>query len=265
MVAPPRPADTAPMRGSVRAAITVGVSVAATLAAAVAWGGSAQIGSAAAFRLVFDGHHTEALLHEGTFTSSSPLCSSGQAADASINEQTLSAVRIFTCAEGGTFSARISPLPAEHTGTGTWQVLAGTGPLADLRGKGTFIGTATSGDPHDPRGLTFRSTWTGVVDLDATPPRLGVLGAKVLKLSSPRNTRLLRLTLSVSDAEHNVVSYLLTVDDRRVPAEHACGEKRPDDRRLAGVRASPSPTSGNALPADRGRRGRRRRQPLLAP
>ena len=205
------------MRGSVRAAIAVGVSVAATLAAAVAWGGSAQIGSAAAFRLVFDGHHTEALLHEGTFTSSSPLCSSGQAADASINEQTLSAVRIFTCAEGGTFSARISPLPAEHTGTGTWQVVAGTGPLADLRGKGTFIGTATSGDPHDPRGLTFRSTWTGVVDLDATPPRLGVLGAKVLKLSSPRNTRLLRLTLSVSDAEHNVVSYLLTVDDRRVP------------------------------------------------
>ena len=198
-----------------RVSVAVVVATAATLAAAGASGDGAR--SAAAFRLVFDGHHTEALLHEGTFTTTSSLCSSGTAADASIDEQTLTAMRVFTCSEGGTFTARISPLPAEHTGTGTWQVVAGTGPLANLRGKGTFIGLPTSGDPQNPRELTFRSTWTGVVDLDAKPPHLAVLGASVKKLSKPPNTRLLRLSLSLADAERNAVSYILTVDDRRVP------------------------------------------------
>jgi hypothetical protein len=189
------------------------VIAAAALPAAGA-GGDTRAG-AKAFQLVFDGHHTDALLHEGPFTSSLPFCASGQAADTAIDEQTLSATRVFTCAEGGTFTARVSPLPAEHTGTGRWQILAGTGPLSDLRGKGTFSGTLVSGSLQDPRDLTFRSTWTGAADLDAAPPRLAVLGLKVQRLSTPRNARRLTLSLSLKDA--NVVSYVLTVDDRRTP------------------------------------------------
>jgi hypothetical protein len=72
-----------------------------------------------------------------------------------------------------------------------------------------------SGSLDDPRNLVFRSTWSGVVDLDASPPQLAVLGAKVQKLTTPPNARRLTLALSLKDA--NAVSYLLTVDDRRSP------------------------------------------------
>ena len=190
------------------------VAVVAGAAAAVAVGGDAHAG-ATAFQLVFNGSHTDALLHEGPFTSSSPLCGSGQAADVAIDERTLSATRVFTCAEGGTFTAKVSPLPNEHTGTGRWQILSGTGPLADLRGQGTFTGVLVGGSLDDPRNLVFRSTWAGVADLDAAPPQLAVVGVKVQKLATPPNARRLTLALVIKDA--NVVSYLLTVDDRRSP------------------------------------------------
>jgi hypothetical protein len=81
------------------------------------------------FRLVFDGRHNAALLHEGTFTSSASFCPSGSAADVSVEATTDTALRRFTClGGGGDFSARIAPLPAEHGGTGTWQIVDGTGP-----------------------------------------------------------------------------------------------------------------------------------------
>jgi hypothetical protein len=191
---------------------SVAAAVGVVAAALVPSGGQAAAG---AFQLVFAGHHTDALLHEGPFTSSSPLCSSGQAADVAIDERTLSATRVFTCAEGGTFTAKVSPLPNEHSGTGRWEIFAGTGPLADLRGAGTFAGVLVSGSLDDPRNLVFRSTWSGVVDLDGSPPQLAVLGAKVQKLTTPPNARRLTLALSLKDA--NAVSYLLTVDDRRSP------------------------------------------------
>ncbi len=73
-------------------------------------------------------------------TRSAPIlaatCPSGSAADVSVEATTDTALRRFTCAGGGDFSARIAPLPAEHGGTGTWQIVDGTGPLAGLRGKG---------------------------------------------------------------------------------------------------------------------------------
>jgi len=207
MAARPGPPDTAAVRGWLVAAV-IGVAV----AAAVPAGGEVD---AAPFQLVFDGRHTDALLHEGPFTSTSTLCASGQAADVAIDERTLSATRLFSCDGGGTFTARVSPLPNEHSGTGRWQILSGAGPLADLRGQGTFTAALVTGSLDDPRNLVFRSTWAGVVDLDAAPPRLAVLGVKIQQLATPRNARRITLALSVKDA--NVVSYLLTVDDRRSP------------------------------------------------
>src|SRR5689334_15297923 len=78
------------------------------------------------FHLVFDGRHNQALLHEGTFTTSSSWCSSGSAADVSIDDPTLTATRRFTCAGGGDFTATVSPLRAEHGGSGSWQIVSGT-------------------------------------------------------------------------------------------------------------------------------------------
>jgi len=190
------------------------IAVAVALPADGASGADTRAG-ASAFQLVFEGRHTDALLHEGTFTSSSPLCASGQAVDAAIDEQTLTATRVFTCAEGATFTARVSPLAAEHTGTGRWQIVGGTGSLQDLRGEGTFTGVLVSGSLQNPRDLVFRSTWKGAADLDAAPPQLGVDVVKIQKLTTPRNAR--RLTLSLSLKDVNVVSYVLTVDDRRSP------------------------------------------------
>jgi len=63
----------------------------------------------------------------------------------------------------------VGRLSAEHGGTGTWQIVSGTGSLADLRGKGNFTSVRTGGDPNDPETITFRSTWTA--SPTSTPPR----------------------------------------------------------------------------------------------
>src|SRR4051812_41691292 len=66
--------------------------------------------SPSSFQLVFDGKHNAELLHEGTFTTSSPLCLSGSAMDVSVEATTDTAVRRFTCAAGGDFTAKVTPL-----------------------------------------------------------------------------------------------------------------------------------------------------------
>jgi hypothetical protein len=163
---------------------------------------------------VFDGRHNQALLHEGTFTTSSSWCSSGSAADVSIDDPTLTATRRFTCAGGGDFTATVSPLRAEHGGSGSWQIVSGTGALADLRGKGTFTSVRLSGNAVDPSSITFRSTWDGYAGFDVTPPTVSLTRATAHKLKRPTKTYGVRLVLALADTGSDLVSYSLQVTDR---------------------------------------------------
>lgn len=190
-------------------------AAALTVAVAVPSAGNSRA-SASEFELVFDGKHTPSLLHEGPFTTSASFCRSGFAVDTAVDPATESASRKFTCAAtGATFIARVGRLPAEHGGSGTWQITEGSGPLADLRGKGTWSSVRLGGNPVDPATITFRSTWKGVADLDASAPTVAVAKRSVQKLRRPKGVYRLRLALSLQDA--NAVSYTLAVIDPRRP------------------------------------------------
>jgi hypothetical protein len=167
------------------------------------------------FRLVLDGKHNAALLHEGTFTTTASFCASGAAEDISVDGSTDTAQRRFRCGDGDDFVAQISPLPAEHGGTGVWQIVAGSGRLASLRGKGTFSSTRLGGRSDDPATITFRSTWTGVADFDVDPPRLAVAKASATKLHRPKGAYAVRLALSLEDAAGGPVSYQLEINEPR--------------------------------------------------
>ena len=174
--------------------------------------------AAAEFQLVFDGKHAPSLLHEGPFTTSASFCASGYAVDTEVDPATESALRKFTCSgSGAAFTARVGRLPAEHGGSGTWQITEGTGPLADLRGEGTWTSVRLGGNPLDPATITFRSTWKGVADLDAAPPTVAVLTRSAHKLRRPKGTYRLHIVLSLSDKAGNPVSYSLAVIDPRRP------------------------------------------------
>jgi hypothetical protein len=183
------------------AAVMAAVAVLAT--------GGAGAAAPASFRLVFAGKHNASLLHEGTFTTSSSSCPSGTAVDVAIDEATLTAVRQFTCNEGGGFTAKVGPLPAEHSGGGSWQIVSGSGPLAELRGKGTFTSVRLSGDITDPATITFRSTWTGFADFDAVPPAIRVTRWHAKKLERPKGAYRVRFLLSLTDNGGGKVSYVL--------------------------------------------------------
>lgn len=193
-------------------------AVTALAAVVVLSTGGAAVAAPSSFQLVFDGKHQANLLHQGTFTTSSSLCTAGTAEDVSIDEATLTATRQFTCNEGGSFTATVGELPAEHGGSGTWQIVSGTGPLTELRGKGTFSSVRTGGDPNNPETITFRSTWTGVADLDAAPPAVGLKHWSAKKLRRPRLTYRVGFTLSLTDAGGGPVSYELQIVDPRKPS-----------------------------------------------
>ena len=173
----------------------------------------AEASAPPAFQLVFDGKHNAMLWHEGTFTTSSSWCSAGSAVDIAVDDRTLTAQRRFSCAGGGDFTAKLSPLSAEHGGSGSWQIVAGTGPLANLRGKGSFTSVRLSGDPNDPQTITFHSTWDGVADFDAAPPAIAVTSAKARKLKRPRRTYTIRLVLSLTDSGSDLVTYSVQIVD----------------------------------------------------
>jgi len=174
----------------------------------------------APFQLVFDGHHIVAtfpsptgLSHVGTFTTNDQLCPSGTAANTSENDQGV-ATRVFTCdGSGATFTALVWPQLSEHGGLGSWRIISGTGPLADLRGQGDFASVLTSGDPNNFVTVDFRSTWTGAIDLDATPPTVTLTRATLTKLTRPARTYELKLGLGLSDNGGGPVSYTLILVD----------------------------------------------------
>jgi len=228
-----------------RLIVTAGTVVIAALMAAGATATGGSQAAPASFKLVFEGRHNAALLHEGTFTSSVVGCPSGSAADVSFDTDTESALRRFTCAGStGEFTARVAPLPAEHGGLGSWQIVAGNGPLANLRGKGTWTSTRLAGRPDDPATIVFRSTWDGVADFDVTAPTVGVSSVGARKLRRPKGTYRLRVVLSLSDAEGGVVSYRLEVVDPRKPL-NLLGWKKGETTAtsIAAVRVHPAKTT----------------------
>ena len=179
----------------------------------------------ASFQLVFVGHNIApdfngngGVEHIGTFTTNSPLCPSGSGHD--IANSTLDvATRLFTCDSGATFTATLSPHVGELTGSASWRIISGTGPLANLRGTGTLTSVLTAGDlsdiPNNLLALAFISTWTGTVDLDPTPPTLAVTRATIKKVKRPAGTYRLAVALAISDNDGDPVSYALSLIDPR--------------------------------------------------
>jgi hypothetical protein len=191
--------------------------VIAVAAAALVGISDAGIAAPPSFQLVFDGRHNAQLQHVGTFTTTASWCSSGSVAEISVDSTTDTATRRFTCAGGSDFTAIVRPLPAEHGGSGTWQIVDGTGSLANLRGKGTFASTLVSGHPDDPATIVFRSTWSGVADFDADPPTVAFKAAAVRKLKRPVGAYTVRLALSLADGGGGSVSYVLQIVDPKKP------------------------------------------------
>jgi hypothetical protein len=191
-----------------------GVVLAAAIAALIGLGGADAAGPPA-FQLVFDGRHNAQLQHEGTFTANASWCPSGSVTELSVDSTTDTATRRFACSGGSDFTATVRPLPAEHGGGGTWRIVGGSGPLANLRGKGTFTSTLVSGRTDDPATIAFRSTWTGVADFDADPPVISVASAAVHRLKRPAGAYTVRLVVTLADSGGSVSYVLQLVDPKR--------------------------------------------------
>ncbi len=192
------------------AVAAVGAAVAAT---AVASSGAAPT----PFELVLEGSHVPATIstpsgleHAGTFTASAPACATGRVADVRWDAPAM--IRRYICDDGsGTFTARIDTELAEHgdgSGIGSWRILDGTGAYAELRGQGTFTGVETGGSILDFASVTFRVTWTGVVDFDAAAPTLSLSRPTIRKVK--RSTYRVEFALSARDGR-NAVSYDVVV------------------------------------------------------
>jgi hypothetical protein len=176
------------------------------------------------FALVFDGRHEAAadspvgFWHEGRFTATGAFCSAGSARTLEVRGNTpgdAEGKRLLTCGDGsGSVTALVLPMDGEHGGTGVWRIVAGTGAYVKLRGRGTFTGVRTGGDPADHGSITFRSTWSGVVDRDDTPPDIAVTRVRVAKLGRPSGSYLLAIAFSAQEAPGNAVRYLIDVSGR---------------------------------------------------
>ena len=96
-----------------------------------------------------------------------------------LRERTALAPRVHVQRSGARFIADVGPLFNEQDGSGTRQIVSGTGPLADLRGKGTWHSVRLRGVDSDPTTISFRNTWDGVADMDASPPTIAVTSSSV--------------------------------------------------------------------------------------
>jgi hypothetical protein len=91
------------------------------------------------------------------------------------------------------------------------------GRLRACAGREQWTSTRLAGRPDNPASITFRSTWDGIADFDASAPTIGVTSVSARKLRRPKGAYRLRVALSLSDAEGGVVSYRLEVVDPRKP------------------------------------------------
>lgn len=203
------------------AVISAAMTAAALTAVVAVAGRASATAGAVTFGLSFSGSHAKAtfpspngLQHQGPFTSTDPRCPSGYAADTAIDARTATATRRFTCSNGDGFVARVEPLPAEHGGNGTWNIVAGTGALADLRGRGTWTSTLVSGSDDDPVTVTFTSNWQGKAADDAVGPAISVSRATAHRRTPVRAT--VKVALSLRD-DTPPVRYDITLSDARPP------------------------------------------------
>jgi hypothetical protein len=185
------------------------------------------------FQFSFDGRHVPAtfptnsgVMHVGTFTASAPFCTAGTVVDVAF-DGSAAVRRSYTCADGSGSALVRSTIPSlEHMtgGRGSWSVLEGTGRYASLRGKGTWESVHLSGDPADFASVTFRSTSTGIADLDAVPPELVSSRASATKLRRPRGAYTVRANLSVRDnVDGNAISYRVVVSSAGVELARKAG------------------------------------------
>jgi hypothetical protein len=82
----------------------------------------------------------------------------------------------------------------------SWKIISGTGKYATLRGNDTYTGEIIGGDPSDPISVIYRTTWTGMVEFDATPPVVGV-AATATRLKQPAGAYSVRISLVVRNEE----------------------------------------------------------------
>lgn len=186
-------------------------TVAATLAAGVALVPLA-FGSADASEpslLTFEGAHyvdttlSGGLRHDGRFTASAPFCSAGRAYDTRHLDTAgwLTVQRLHTCDDGsGSFTVFMPMVRNEHGGSGTWQIVEGTGRYATLRGLGTYTGTVVSGDRDVFETIAYRTSWQGAAGFDADPPAIDAFVATARKVRQRPRTYVLRVDLTARDA-----------------------------------------------------------------
>jgi hypothetical protein len=189
----------------------------------VLFGGVTMVAGAptSAFELVFDGRHVPAtiptlsgVMHVGTFAGSAPFCASGTVEDTEFHGSN-AVIRSYTCSDGsGSMTMRVTTPILEHvTGAGgAWTILGGTGKYVSLRGKGRYSSVQTGGDQADLASITFRSTSTGIGDLDADAPQIVIASARATKLRRPAAMYLVAVRFSARDnVAANLVSYTLAV------------------------------------------------------
>ena len=161
------------------------------------------------FQLTFQGaHHVDATLpaglrHDGRFTASPPFCAAGRAYDARQLDTSgvLDLERLHTCDDGsGSFTVFMPMVRNEHGGSGTWQIVEGTGRYATLRGLGTYTGTVVSGDRDVFETIAYRTSWQGAAGFDADPPAIDAFVATARKVRQRPRTYALRVDLTARDA-----------------------------------------------------------------
>jgi hypothetical protein len=149
--------------------------------------------------------------HAGTFTASGALCSSGRMVTTEVTNAR--AIRLLSCDDGsGTVSAVVFSPQNEHGGSGSWQIVSGTGAYQKIRGHGSYTSVPTGGDPSNEVSITFRSSWSGIADLDDVAPEIGIARASAARLPGRARAYSVRLGLTLrDDVAGNPVSYTLRV------------------------------------------------------
>jgi hypothetical protein len=142
-------------------------------------------------------HPADVEPHEGTFTASVPLCASGSWLGSG------GGTRVFTCKDGtGTFKANFAG-EFEHTtgAVGPWTISGGTGNYAAVRGKGMATTDFSTGEKTSP--ITFNTTWSGIIDFDATAPTGSITKVKIVRSSKPPGKWTVRVSFSARDNEES--------------------------------------------------------------
>jgi hypothetical protein len=216
-------------------------AVAAVTLAATGVAADAARRAPTTFRLVFDGMHTPALLHEGPFTTSASFCSAGfrggrshrgghrdRRAEVQVHRFCR---RVHGSHQAGSCRARRERVVADRRG----RRCTGEPPW-----KGNVDERPPQRDDGDPRTITYRSSWQGVVDFDVSPPATSVTKATARKLRKPKGAYQLTFALAFDEPAGNDVSYELTVIDPRTSLRTSKFGETSTGRASVGLRVRPT-------------------------